>query len=231
MQIYLAKTAGFCFGVDRAVSLVEQAIRDGKRAVTLGPIIHNRHVVERFAKLGVREIASPDEAQPGETVILRAHGVEKAMQEELAARGLEVIDATCPFVEKIHWIVQKAEREGRRCLIIGTPEHPEVRAIASFCTGPVVLQSAEELQKWLDFDGTRRDLPLTMVCQTTETQKNWDSCREIAKKICTNLEIFDTICRATEMRQEEAIRLSRKCDAMVVVGDASSANTGRLAMI
>ena len=231
MQIYLAKTAGFCFGVDRAVSLVEQAIRDGKRAVTLGPIIHNRHVVERFARLGVREIASPDEAQPGETVILRAHGVEKAMQEELAARGLEVIDATCPFVEKIHRIVQKAEREGRRCLIIGTPEHPEVRAIASFCTGPVVLQSAEELQKWLDFDGTRRDLPLTMVCQTTETQKNWDSCREIAKKICTNLEIFDTICRATEMRQEEAIRLSRKCDAMVVVGDASSANTGRLAMI
>ena len=91
MQIYLAKTAGFCFGVDRAVSLVEQAIRDGKRAVTLGPIIHNRHVVERFARLGVREIASPDEAQPGETVILRAHGVEKAMQEELAARGLEVI--------------------------------------------------------------------------------------------------------------------------------------------
>ena len=231
MQIYLAKTAGFCFGVDRAVSLVEQAIRDGKRAVTLGPIIHNRHVVERFARLGVREIASPDEAQPGETVILRAHGVEKAMQEELAARGLEVIDATCPFVEKIHRIVQKAEREGRRCLIIGTPEHPEVRAIASFCTGPVVLQSAEELQKWLDFDGTRRDLPLTMVCQTTETQKNWDSCREIAKKICTNLEIFDTICRATEMRQEEAIRLSRKCDAMVVVGDASSANTSRLAMI
>ena len=231
MQIYLAKTAGFCFGVDRAVSLVEQAIRDGKRAVTLGPIIHNRHVVERFARLGVREIASPDEAQPGETVILRAHGVEKAMQEELAARGLEVIDATCPFVEKIHRIVQKAEREGRRCLIIGTPEHPEVRAIASFCTGPFVLQSAEELQKWLDFDGTRRDLPLTMVCQTTETQKNWDSCREIAKKICTNLEIFDTICRATEMRQEEAIRLSRKCDAMVVVGDASSANTGRLAMI
>ena len=231
MQIYLAKTAGFCFGVDRAVSLVEQAIRDGKRAVTLGPIIHNRHVVERFARLGVREIASPDEAQPGETVILRAHGVEKAMQEELASRGLEVIDATCPFVEKIHRIVQKAEREGRRCLIIGTPEHPEVRAIASFCTGPVVLQSAEELQKWLDFDGTRRDLPLTMVCQTTETQKNWDSCREIAKKICTNLEIFDTICRATEMRQEEAIRLSRKCDAMVVVGDASSANTGRLAMI
>ena len=231
MQIYLAKTAGFCFGVDRAVSLVEQAIRDGKRAVTLGPIIHNRHVVERFARLGVREIASPDEAQPGETVILRAHGVDKAMQEELAARGLEVIDATCPFVEKIHRIVQKAEREGRRCLIIGTPEHPEVRAIASFCTGPFVLQSAEELQKWLDFDGTRRDLPLTMVCQTTETQKNWDSCREIAKKICTNLEIFDTICRATEMRQEEAIRLSRKCDAMVVVGDASSANTGRLAMI
>ena len=182
MQIYLAKTAGFCFGVDRAVSLVEQAIRDGKHAVTLGPIIHNRHVVERFAKLGVREIASPDEAQPGETVILRAHGVEKAMQEALAARGLEVVDATCPFVEKIHKIVQRAEREGRRCLIIGTPEHPEVRAIASFCTDPVILQTADELRQWLEFDDDRRDLPLAMVCQTTGTQKNWDSCREIAKK-------------------------------------------------
>ena len=188
-------------------------------------------MVERFAKLGVREIASPDEAQPSETVILRAHGVEKAMQEALAARGLEVVDATCPFVEKIHKIVQRAEREGRRCLIIGTPEHPEVRAIASFCTDPVILQTADELRQWLEFDDDRRDLPLAMVCQTTGTQKNWDSCRKIAKKICTNCEIFDTICRATEMRQEEAISLSKKCDAMVVVGDASSANTGRLAMI
>ncbi len=232
MQIYLAKTAGFCFGVDRAVSLVEQAIRDGKRAVTLGPIIHNRHVVERFARLGVREIASPDEAQPGETVILRAHGVEKAMQEELAARGLEVVDATCPFVEKIHQIVQ---RGGARRPPLPHHRHAGApggaRPSRASAPSPFILQSADELRQWLEFDEHRRDLPLTMVCQTTETQKNWDSCREIAKKICTNLEIFDTICRATEMRQEEAISLSRKCDAMVVVGDASSANTGRLAMI
>ena len=153
------------------------------------------------------------------------------MQEELAARGLEVIDATCPFVEKNPPDRTKAEREGRRCLIIGTPEHPEVRAIASFCTEPVVLQSAEELQKWLDFDGTRRDLPLTMVCQTTGRKKIGIPAAKSQKKSVQISKSFDTICRATEMRQEEAIRLSRKCDAMVVVGDASSANTGRLAMI
>ena len=176
MSVRVAASAGFCFGVDRAVGLVEQNVREGKRAVTLGPIIHNHHVVQHFAALGVREIASPEEVPGGSAVIIRSHGVSRAVYEALQARGLEIIDATCPFVSRIHRIVQEAEANGRQPLIIGTPEHPEVRAIASFCTGPVVLPSAEELQKWLDFDGTRRDLPLTMVCQTTETQKNWDSC-------------------------------------------------------
>ena len=231
MQLLLAKTAGFCFGVDRAVSLVEQTIREGKKAVTLGPIIHNRHVVAHFAALGVREIASPDEAQAGETVILRAHGVTQQMQQALAAQGLDVVDATCPFVEKIHSIVRRATREGRRCILIGSPEHPEVIAIASFCRDPLIFREGAELEKWLSEDAVRCNLPLTMICQTTGTQKNWDFCREIIKKRCTNCEIFDTICKATEMRQEEAIALSRKCDAMVVVGDAGSANTGRLAMI
>ena len=231
MQIFLAKTAGFCFGVDRAVSLVEQTIARGEKAVTLGPIIHNRHVVDRFNRLGVREIASPAEAAQEETVILRAHGVPQAVQAELAARGLRVVDATCPFVKKIHHIVQRAEAQGRRCIIIGSPEHPEVTAIASFCTAPMIVPTAEALEDALEADKSLHCYPLTMVCQTTGTQKNWDLCRKIAKKICTNCEIFDTICKATEMRQEEAIALSRKCDAMVVVGDASSANTGRLAMI
>ena len=231
MQIILAKTAGFCFGVDRAVEMVEESVRRGNKTATLGPIIHNRHVVERFLKQGVREIAVPAQAEPGETVIIRAHGVPKQVQQALCARGVPVLDATCPFVKKIHTIVKNETQKGRKIIIFGSPVHPEVEAIASFCCEPVIVQSPEELESWLAQEPQRREMPLSMVSQTTSSQKMWKSCAEIAKKVCTNCEIFDTICRATEMRQEEAAILSQKCDAMVVVGDARSSNTGRLAMI
>ena len=231
MQIILAKTAGFCFGVDRAVEMVEESVRRGNKTATLGPIIHNRHVVERFLKQGVRELDSPEQAEPGETVIIRAHGVPKQVQQALCARGVPVLDATCPFVKKIHTIVKDETEKGRRIIIFGSPVHPEVEAIASFCCEPVIVQSPEELENWLTQEPQRRKMPLSMVSQTTSSQKMWKSCAEIAKKVCTNCEIFDTICRATEMRQEEAAILSQKCDAMVVVGDARSSNTGRLAMI
>ena len=231
MQIILAKTAGFCFGVDRAVEMVNESVRRGNKTATLGPIIHNRHVVERFLKQGVRELDSPEQAEPGETVIIRAHGVPEQVQQALCARGVPVLDATCPFVKKIHTIVKNETQKGRKIIIFGSPAHPEVEAIASFCCEPVIVQSPEELENWLTQEPQRRKMPLSMVSQTTSSQKMWKSCAEIAKKVCTNCEIFDTICRATEMRQEEAAILSQKCDAMVVVGDARSSNTGRLAMI
>ena len=231
MQIILAKTAGFCFGVDRAVEMVSESVRAGNRTATLGPIIHNRHVVEQFARMGVREIASPEEAEPDETVIIRAHGVPRQVQERLTARGVKTMDATCPFVKKIHTIVKGETQKGRRVIIFGSPTHPEVEAIASFCDEPVIVSSPEELQNWLKEVPERKDFSLSMVSQTTSAQKLWESCARIAKKVCTNCEIFDTICRATEMRQEEAAILSQTCDAMVVVGDARSSNTGRLAMI
>ena len=231
MQIILAKTAGFCFGVDRAVEMVNESVRRGNKTATLGPIIHNRHVVERFLKQGVRELDSPEQAEPGETVIIRAHGVPEQVQQALCARGVPVLDATCPFVKKIHTIVKTETEKGRKIIIFGSPAHPEVEAIASFCREPVIVQSPEELENWLREAPERRNLPISMVSQTTSSQKMWKSCAEIAKKVCTNCEIFDTICRATEMRQEEAAFLSKSCDAMVVVGDARSSNTGRLAMI
>ena len=231
MQIILAKTAGFCFGVDRAVEMVNESVRRGNKTATLGPIIHNRHVVERFLKQGVRELDSPEQAEPGETVIIRAHGVPEKVQQALCARGVPVLDATCPFVKKIHTIVKNETQKGRKIIIFGSPAHPEVEAIASFCREPLIVQSPEELENWLREAPERRNLPISMVSQTTSSQKMWKSCAEIAKKVCTNCEIFDTICRATEMRQEEAAILSQKCDAMVVVGDARSSNTGRLAMI
>ena len=129
MQIILAKTAGFCFGVDRAVSLVEEAVREDKRVATLGPIIHNRHVIERFTALGVREIAAPEEARPGECVVIRSHGVTRTIMEQLAGMDVEVIDATCPFVKKIHRIISEAKEKMQQPVIIGTRSHPEVQIV------------------------------------------------------------------------------------------------------
>ena len=231
MQIMLAETAGFCFGVDRAVSLVEQAVKEGKHVATLGPIIHNRHVTSRFEALGVREIASPEEARPDECVIIRSHGVSRTVYDQLIARGVEVVDATCPFVKKIHHIIAAAEENGQQPVIIGTRSHPEVQAIAGWCHDPQIFETPEELAEWLQNDVNRTKIPIRMVSQTTSTQKLWEKSCEILKKECTNSEIFDTICKATEMRQKEATELAKNSDAMVVVGDARSSNTGRLAMI
>ncbi len=231
MSVTVAKSAGFCFGVDRAVSLVEQAAAEGKQVVTLGPIIHNRHQVGRFMEMGVQVIDSPEQAIPGQTVIIRSHGVTKAVYEALENRGVEIIDATCPFVKRIHGIVSNAETEGRLPVIIGTRAHPEVEGIAGWCGKCEIFESPEELENWAKQEENRADLPICMVCQTTSTENLWKSCAKIAKKQFTNLKIFDTICKATEFRQSEAAKLSSICQAMVVVGDVSSSNTGRLAMI
>ena len=229
MKVILAESAGFCFGVNRAVELVEQLIHDGVPAVTLGPIIHNRHVVARFAGQGVRAVASVEEIPPGYTAVIRSHGISRCVYNELQARGIPICDATCPFVRRIHTIVSEAA--GRTQLIIGTRAHPEVQAIAGWCDHPVVLESDKELREWFEAEPGRKDQPLCLVCQTTSTQKLWNLCKEVVKKECTNFEIFDTICGATEKRQREALALSKQCDAMVIVGDADSSNTKRLAAI
>ncbi|MBE6928001.1 MAG: bifunctional 4-hydroxy-3-methylbut-2-enyl diphosphate reductase/30S ribosomal protein S1 [Ruminococcaceae bacterium] len=231
MKVELAKTAGFCYGVNRAVDLVEQAIAAGKKTVTLGPIAHNRHLVERFEKLGVRTVESIDEIPDGYTVIIRSHGVTRAVYEALLSKNVEVIDATCPSVKRIHKLVAAADAQGRTPIIIGTPSHPEIVAIAGWCENPKVFPDEKKLEQWLCEDENNRNLPVTMVSQTTSTQKLWDSCKKIEKKVCTNGEIFDTICKATENRQEEAAQIASRCDAMIVVGDVKSSNTGRLVHI
>ena len=231
MSVTLAKNAGFCFGVSRAVETVEKVAAEGKKVVTLGPIIHNRHVVSKFNDLGACVIDSPEEAKPGMTVIIRSHGVSRAVMQALEEKGVEVIDATCPFVKRIHGIVEKAEQEGRLPIIIGTRTHPEVEGIAGWCSDCRVFESAEELENWINEGKISPDLPVSMVCQTTFTENSWKKSAKIAKKQFTNLKIFDTICRATEFRQNEAAVLSASCDAMVVVGDAKSSNTGHLAKI
>ncbi|MBQ7330174.1 MAG: bifunctional 4-hydroxy-3-methylbut-2-enyl diphosphate reductase/30S ribosomal protein S1 [Oscillospiraceae bacterium] len=231
MSVRVAESAGFCFGVSRAVEMVTQAANEGKQVVTLGPIIHNRHVVDEFDKMGVQVINSPEEAQKDMTVIIRSHGVSRAVYQQLESRGAEIIDATCPFVKRIHGIVEKAEQEGRLPIIIGTHSHPEVEGIAGWCEKCRVFESAEELEEAINSGEISQDQPVSMVCQTTSTEISWKKSTEIAKKQFTNLKIFDTICKATDFRQKEAAQLSAVCQAMVVVGDAKSANTGHLATI
>ena len=231
MSVRVAKSAGFCFGVSRAVDLVEKAAAAGAQVVTLGPIIHNRHVVDKFRTLGVEVIDTPEQAQPGQTVIIRSHGVSQDVYERLERQGVQIVDATCPFVKRIHGIVRKAGEEGALPVIIGTPSHPEVEGIAGWCSRCRVFESLEDLQNWAQSGEISRDSAICMVSQTTLTESLWKSCVDFAKKQFTNLKFFDTICRATEYRQSEAASLSEICQAMVVVGDPKSSNTGRLAMI
>ncbi len=231
MSVTVAQSAGFCFGVSRAVELVEKTAARKGNVVTLGPIIHNRHVVKRFEDLGVHVIDSPQQAHPGMTVIIRSHGVGRGVLQALESRGVTIQDATCPFVKRIHDIVSKAEESGSLPVIIGTRSHPEVEGIAGWCGNCRIFESPQELEAWANSGEISADHPITMVCQTTSTESLWKKCCEIAKKQFTNLKIFDTICRATEFRQGEAAKLSTICQAMVIVGDTKSSNTGRLAMI
>ena len=231
MRVTVADPAGFCFGVRRAVELVEKTAAEGKQVVTLGPIVHNRHVVERFNALGVREAGEVSEIPDGATVIIRAHGVGREVCEALAARGLTVVDATCPFVERIHVLVRRAEAEGRRPVIFGSKTHPEVVGICGWCAEPLVVESPEELETWLTEDPERRNLPLALAAQTTSNQNLWKKVEKIANSYCTNCKIFDTICEATENRQTAAAALAAQSDAMIVVGDRTSSNTRQLAAI
>ncbi|USF25590.1 4-hydroxy-3-methylbut-2-enyl diphosphate reductase [Firmicutes bacterium ASF500] len=231
MKIVLAQSAGFCYGVRRAVELAEEKAAQGVPCVMLGPLIHNKDVTGRLAAQGLRVVNRPEEVPEGFGVIIRSHGESRAVHQGFARRGTEVFDATCPNVTRIHQIVAEAEKRGRRPVIVGTPDHPEVLAIAGWCEDSVILSGAENLEKWLKEDENRTNFPLTFVSQTTSTKKIWEDCVKKAKKLCTNAEFFDTICGATSKRQEEARQLAAQCGLMVVVGDRNSSNTRRLGEI
>ena len=229
MKLTLAKSAGFCYGVRRAVEMADATARSGIPCVILGSIVHNMDVVHHLAQLGLRSVEHMEDVPAGGGVIIRSHGEGRAVYDFLRQKNVEILDATCPSVKRIHELVLHAEEDGRQPVIIGTPDHPEVLAIAGWCRHPVVLENASALVQWLGADEKHRDLPLTFVSQTTSTRKIWDECVEIAKKECTNAKIFDTICGATSKRQEEAQSLAAQSDAMVVIGDRKSSNTKRLA--
>ncbi len=231
MKIIEAKSAGFCYGVKRAVQMAEEAARSGKHCVMLGYLIHNRFVVEHLQKLGVREIQEPRQLQGGETVIIRSHGEGKAVLDAIEQHGATCLNATCPNVLRIQKLVWQAYQEGRIPLILGDPQHPEVQGIAGWAPSAMVFSGPQQLKQWLEERPEHSHLPMTVVSQTTAIREIWERSLKIIKKECTNAKIFDTICNATQKRQSEAAELAGKVDAMVVVGDGKSANTRHLTEI
>ena len=228
MRIKLAETAGFCFGVDRAVNMVYDLVNKGEKVCTLGPIIHNRQLVENLESRGVRTVEEPSQCEKGYKLVVRTHGVEKSVIEEIEKSGIAYVDATCPFVKKIHRIVSEHSADSVT-LIAGDADHPEVKGICSYCRGRFfVFNNEKELEKIVSENKILPDQSIICVSQTTFSLKEWKKCKKFLKKLYTNCEIFDTICSATADRQEEARALSEECDAVVVIGGRHSSNTCKL---
>ena len=234
MEVKVAKTAGFCFGVQRAVDKVYELIGScPDRLFTLGPIIHNEEVVNDLEKKGVR-VASEDDLRTlpeDSTVVIRSHGVGKEVYDHLEEYGLSYVDVTCPFVLKIHRIVEKESRAGAHIVIIGDPDHPEVVGICGWCMGPYTVIRTE--QDALDFV-----FPIDKnICIVSQTTFNYNKFKDLVEILCKKrydnnvlniLNILNTICNATEERQREAKSIAGEVDTMLVVGGRHSSNTQKL---
>lgn len=228
MNVTRAKTAGFCFGVKRAVQKVyEQADQKDKKVYTYGPIIHNEEVVKDLESKQVQVIHSKEELKQisSGTIVIRSHGVAKEIYDIIESKKLELIDATCPFVLKIHRIVEKESKNGRHIIIIGNERHPEVEGIKGWChTEATVLNSVEEAHS-LEISQSEQ---VCIVSQTTFNYKKFQELVEIiAKKVYDRI-VLDTICNATHVRQTEAMELAKQVDAMIVIGGKNSSNTQKL---
>ena len=229
MPVRLAESAGFCFGVNNAVNQVYRLLDEGEKVCTLGPIIHNPQVVDKLAARGVTIVEDPSQVPADSVLVIRSHGVPQSTYRRIEELGLRCCDATCPFVAKIHKIVDEHSAAGAVVLIAGNPEHPEVLGIRGHCHGEeYCFHDEAELEKLLTSHPEWDTTPCIMVAQTTFNKTIWKKCEKIAKKVCTNVKIFDTICRATAKRQEEAIFLAQQCDQMVIVGGRESSNTAKL---
>ncbi len=227
MEVRLAKSAGFCFGVKRAVDKVYEQIETGKKIYTYGPIIHNEEVVKDLEEKGVQVIPDKEtlQALKDGTVVIRSHGVAKEIYDIIESNGMECVDATCPFVKRIHNIVQKESAAGKHIVIIGNPGHPEVEGIMGWCCGPMtVLETEEEAEKFT----IPKDLEICIVSQTTFNYNKFQHIVAIFQKKGYNDIVVNTICNATEERQTEAREIARKADIMIVIGGKHSSNTRKL---
>ena len=234
MEVKLAKTAGFCFGVKRAVDTVyrqiekEQSdVEDEKKIYTYGPIIHNEEVIKDLEKKGVQVLRTEDalDGISEGTVIIRSHGVERRIYDKMEAKGLEIVDATCPFVKKIHNIVEKESREGKHIVIIGSEDHPEVIGIKGWVNGPVTVLKTEEEACTFEVED---NASVCVVAQTTFNYNKFKELVEIIEKKSYDISVLNTICGATKERQTEAKSIAEAVDAMIVIGDKHSSNTQKL---
>lgn len=227
MEVNVAKSAGFCFGVKRAVDLVYEEAKGKQKVYTLGPIIHNEQVVEDMEKKGVRVIQSVDEINQAEdaTVIIRSHGVTKNVYQALEEKKVRIVDATCPFVKKIHTIVQEKKTQGYQIVVVGNASHPEVEGICGWCDNQcIVIETIEEANECrLDIDKK-----VCIVAQTTFNYKKFEDIVDILSKKSYDIIVMNTICNATEVRQTEAGTIARQSDAMIVIGGKHSSNTQKL---
>ncbi len=229
MKITLAKTAGFCFGVNAAVQTVYDLLEEGEKVCTLGPIIHNPQLVADLEAKGVRIVTSPNQVSKGETLVIRSHGVEKSVLNLCDSLNINYVNATCPFVAKIHKIVAEYSKQGFITIIAGDKNHQEVKGIIGHTEGKYfVIANTEELDNLLKNNPTLVSENVTLVSQTTFNAKIWKKVQKILKKVCTNAKIFDTMCNATSLRQEEAHTLSLSNDAVIVIGGKHSSNTAKL---
>ena len=228
MEVIVAKTAGFCFGVKRAVEQVyEQIAKAEKPVYTYGPIIHNEFVVKDLEKKGVCVLNTEEElsALTDGIVVIRSHGVGKHIYDLLEAHHITVVDATCPFVKKIHRIVEKQTAEGRRVIIIGSPEHPEVQGIRGWGNNTtLVVEKPEQIDDLL----LSKEEKLCIVSQTTFNYKKFQDLVEKFEKKGYDILVLNTICNATQERQVEARRIASEVDAMIVIGGKHSSNTQKL---
>ena len=226
--VQVAKTAGFCFGVERAVRYAEEMLlKDGGPFYSFGPVVHNESVVEELKRKGLQVIRSEEELKdlPPGKVLIRAHGISKALEERLKAGHFEVIDATCPFVKKIHRTVAEASEKGDRILIVGDPDHPEVQGILGWCSGPSFVLKDEEMIPAIPFSPSDH---VTIVVQTTYQTKKFKKILEILLRLGYSISIANTICSATRERQEEAEELASHSDVMLVIGSPTSSNSRKL---
>ena len=229
MNIKLAKTAGFCFGVNRAVNTVYDLIEKGEKVCTLGPIIHNPQLVDELIQKGVRIVSTPNEVNDGEVLVIRSHGVEQSVIDFCDNNSIRYIDATCTFVSKIHKIVNEKSRDGYVVIVAGDINHQEVKGIVGHSLGEThVISDESELENLLIEKSNFAEKKVILVSQTTFNKKVWEKIEKNLKKVCTNAEIFDTICNATAMRQQEAFELAKDSDGVVVIGGKGSSNTAKL---
>lgn len=228
MKISVAKNAGFCFGVNRAISLARKMLEENNKICIMGNIINNPGIVLELENKGARTVSSLSEVALDDTLIIRTHGVKKEILEEAESQGVNYIDATCRFVKKIHKIVSENDSENEFLLVAGSVNHPEVIGIRSyFSKKSYVFQSLEDLKEILN-DEKLNGKKIFMVSQTTFSSVEWKKCVEFVQKSFTNIKIYDTICNVTSLRQKEAENLSKTNDLVIIIGGHASSNTCKL---